>query len=320
MRAVVFRNERLQYVTDEPSPQPRLGEALVRVRVAGICRTDLELTKGYLGFSGILGHEFVGEMRETHGALQRGQRVVGEINCGCGECALCGAGMERHCPQRTVLGILGREGCMADALTLPIENLLPVPDDVRDEDAVFTEPLAAVLEIFEQVHIQPHHAVAVLGDGKLGLLTAVVFQALHPGPLLLVGHHPERASNFEGLEIVHENELASEHDSRFDFVVEATGATEGLQTAMRIVKPRGAVVLKSTMERAAPLDLTPLVINEVSLVGSRCGRFAPALELLRRNILPLHALRTASYPLESAMEAWEHAQRTGTLKLLLTMR
>lgn len=292
---------------------------MLRVRTAGICRTDLELTKGYMGFSGILGHEFVGEMTETHGDLQKGQRVVGEINCGCGDCALCGAGLERHCPQRTVLGILGREGCMADALTLPLENLLPVPDEVCDEDAVFTEPLAAVLEIFEQVQIQPHHRVAVIGDGKLGLLTALVFQALHPGPLLLVGHHPERASIFEGLDILHEDELASAHDSRFDFVVEATGATEGLHTAMRIVKARGVLLLKSTMERAAPLDLTPLVINEVSLVGSRCGRFAPALELLRRNVLPLDALHTATYPLESALEAWEHAKRPGSLKVLLTM-
>lgn len=319
MRAVIFRDRQLQFVKDAPEPKAKPGEALVRVRLAGICRTDLELTRGYMGFNGILGHEFVGELLEETGDMPKGQRVVGEINCGCGQCQWCATGMERHCPNRTVLGILNREGCMADLLSLPIANLLPVPEEVSDREAVFTEPLAAAMEIFEQVHIDPSQKVAIVGDGKLGLLIALTFQVLLPGPVLIIGHHPERVQEWLSIPAYHEAEIPTQFMGNFDLVVEATGATEGLQTAIRLVKPRGIIALKSTMERAAPLDLTPLVIQEIKLIGSRCGRFAPALQLLKRKAFPLDRLIGAVYPLDEAMEAWETAKRPGTLKVMLLM-
>ena len=307
------------YADDEAKPKPAEREALVRVRTAGICRTDLELTLGYMGYEGILGHEFVGVVAEDVGRFHAGQRVVGEINCGCGECSWCGAGMSRHCPDRSVVGILGRHGCMADFLCLPVKNLVLVPDGVPDEDAVFTEPLAAALEVFEQMHIDPRSRVAIIGDGKLGLLIAMVFRALHPTPIVVVGHHAERFHNWDGILFSSDEEIAPDCDSSFDLVIEASAVTEGLLLAMRLVKPRGTIVLKSTMERSAAVDLTPLVINEVTVLGSRCGPFEPAVELLRRGVLPLERLRTASYPIESALEAWERAKSRGSLKVILTM-
>ncbi len=319
MRAVVFRNGVLKLETNEPSPMHSPGEALIRVRQAGICRTDLELTRGYMGFEGILGHEFVGELVESAGGFSPGDRVVGEINCGCGTCSWCRSGLERHCPHRTVVGILKHGGCMADFICLPTSNLLRIPDEITDDEAVFVEPLAAVLEIFEQLHIVPRQSVTIIGDGKLGLLTALVFKIQHPGPLSIIGHHPERFPKNLGLHFIHEHDLTENDTAYSDVVVEASGTTEGLGTAMRIIKPRGTIVLKSTMERAAPLDLTPLVINEIKVLGSRCGLFAPALEFLKKRKIPLETLRTAVYPIDAALEAWERANAPDSLKVILTM-
>lgn len=305
---------------DESCPEPRIpeGEVLLRTRTAGICRTDLELTKGYMGFQGILGHEFVAEVAEPAGEWEPGARVVGEINAGCGTCPQCREGLERHCPHRTTLGIFNRDGCLAEYLTLPAGNLYRAPAGVPDECLVFTEPLAAVLEIFEQIQVRPLDRICVLGDGKLGLLAALVASRRHEGESLLVGHHPGKLSLVEDfLPTRLEQNLAAADNKQWDIVIEATGATQGLRRAMSLVRPRGTIVLKSTMAGADAVDLTPVVIDEVTVVGSRCGRFAPALAWLSRGWLPVDRLIEAVYPLEKILEAWAHANRPGARKVLI---
>ncbi|HQL64103.1 MAG TPA: alcohol dehydrogenase catalytic domain-containing protein [bacterium] len=299
-----------------PLPTPG-GEPRIALRLAGICRTDLELAKGYMGYEGVLGHEFVGTLLDTTGALSAGTRVVGEINCGCGNCNWCHSRLERHCPNRTVLGISGRPGCFAEQLTLPEKNLVPVPDSIPDERAVFAEPLAAVLEIFEQILVRPMDSVAIIGDGKLGLLTAMVFAQRHTGPILLIGHHPSKWKSIPEMRCLHENEIGSDLTAQFDMVIEASGTVAGLVCAQRIVRPRGTIVLKSTVERSEPLNLAVSVVNEVTIVGSRCGRLPAAIRFLERTDLPVERLTEATYPLDRAEEAWKHACRAGTLKICL---
>ncbi|MDX9753634.1 MAG: alcohol dehydrogenase catalytic domain-containing protein [bacterium] len=299
-------------------PVPAANESLVRIKMAGICRTDLELTQGYMGFQGILGHEFVGRIDDPTSPWPQGSRVVGEINAGCGSCSWCRKGMERHCPHRSVLGIAGRDGCMAEWITLPHQNLYPVPAALSDQDATFVEPIAAALEIFEQIKIELDDAVCVIGDGKLGLLTALVFSQKHEGRLLLIGHHADKLQKIEDLVAgCLEDKLDPALDKTWDVVVEASGSTRGLQLAMRLVKPRGTIVLKTTTAHAQALDLTPIVIDEITVVGSRCGRFAPALSLLEKRPIPLSRLVDRVYPLEQAIQAWQHATTPGTLKILL---
>ncbi|HOJ61990.1 MAG TPA: alcohol dehydrogenase catalytic domain-containing protein [bacterium] len=301
-----------------PEPRPSAGEVLIRPRMAGICRTDLELTKGYMGFHGILGHEFVGEVAEAGAGWEAGVRVVGEINVGCGTCPYCRKELARHCPHRTTLGIYNRDGCLAEYMTLPAANLFRAPDGIPDEILVFTEPLAAVLEIFEQIQVRPVDRICVLGDGKLGLLAALVLAFRHEGESLLVGRHPGKLGLVEDfLPTLREQELDAVHHKQWDIVIEATGATQGLRQALRLVRPRGTIVLKSTMAGAEAVDLTPAVIDEVTVVGSRCGRFAPALAWLSRGVLPLDRLIEAVYPLEKAQEAWAHAVRPGAKKVLI---
>jgi len=305
---------------DDSCPEPRIpeGEVLLRTRMAGICRTDLELTKGYMGFQGILGHEFVAEVAEPAGEWEKGARVVGEINAGCGTCPLCRQGLERHCPHRTTLGIFNRDGCMAEYLTLPARNLFRAPDGIPDNYLVFTEPLAAVLEIFEQIQVRPMDRICVLGDGKLGLLAALVVGRRHEGESLLVGHHPGKMALVEDfLPTRLEQNLDPGSYKQWDIVIEATGSTPGLRRAMNLVRPRGTIVLKSTMAAAEAVDLTPVVIDEVTVTGSRCGRFAPALAWLSRGWLPVDRLIEAVYPLEKIQEAWAHANRPGAMKVLI---
>ncbi len=320
MKAIHYGPDGLQILDRYPIPSPRFGEVLVRVKMAGICRTDLEIVRGYMGFNGILGHEFVGEIPIPTGSWPAGTRVVGEINAGCGECYYCRQGLERHCPNRTTLGIFQRDGCMAPWLTLPEQNLLPVPDEIPDRHAVFTEPLAAVLEIFEQILIQPTDRVCILGDGKLGLLTAMVFSHRHEGETLLIGHHSDKLVLVgDRIATCLEKDISPSSQKSWDIVIEATGASSGLCQAMHLVKPRGAIVLKSTMAHSEPLDLTPLVIDEIRVIGSRCGRFAPAISLLRRGTLPIDSLIEGIYPLEEALSAWDIARRPGAKKVLLSI-
>jgi threonine dehydrogenase-like Zn-dependent dehydrogenase len=320
MRALRFDGERLA-VREVPEPSPPPSEALVRVRLAGICNTDLELTRGYMGFRGTLGHEFVGEVVALGPASEAapvtvGQRVVGEINAACGACPACRAGLRRHCPARTVLGILGRDGAFAEYLTLPVANLHPVPDAVPDEHAVFVEPLAAAFEILEQVAVRPTDRVVVLGDGKLGQLVARVLAGV-AGAVTVVGHHPAKLALLAAAGIATRREPPAE---RADVVVDCTGRAAGFATALRLVRPRGTLVLKSTVA-ARPgdpsLDLAPLVIDEVTVVGSRCGPFPPALAALASGRIAVAPLVSAAYPLAEGVAAFAHAAQPATLKVLL---
>jgi threonine dehydrogenase-like Zn-dependent dehydrogenase len=315
MRALLLDNG-LQIIGDYPTPEPAPGEALVRVRMAGICNTDLELAAGYRQFRGVPGHEFVGEIERAPGAeTWEGRRVVGEINAACGECPTCRAGRPTHCPHRTTLGIAGRGGAFAEYLTLPVRNLHPVPASIPDEIAVFTEPLAAACEILEQVHVRPTDRAVVLGDGKLGLLCAQVL-ALTGCDLTAIGHHAEK------LNILAQRGIRTTLDGdslagSADLVVEATGHAGGYAAARRLVRPRGAIVLKSTYHGSIDADLTAVAVDEVTLVGSRCGPFGPALRLLEQRLVDVIQLIQARYPLVDAVAAFEHAARPGTLKVLV---
>jgi len=289
----------------------------VRVKLAGVCNTDLELAKGYMQFRGVPGHEFVGVVERAPGNEEWvGRRVVGDINAACGQCPTCQANRPTHCPHRTTLGIAGRDGAFAEYLTLPVRNLYPVPDSIPDEIAVFAEPLAAACEILQQVHVRPTDRVVVLGDGKLGLLCAQTL-ALTGCDLTVVGRHQDKLDILarRGIPTLLE-ETGVEPGA--DVVVETTGNPGGYAAARRLVRPRGVIVLKSTYHGALDADLTMAVVNEITLVGSRCGPFAPALRLLERGLVDVLPLIHARYPLSEALVAFEHAARPGTLKVLIT--
>lgn len=315
MRALVY-DDRI-VMRDVPVPEPKTGEALVRALIAGICKTDVEISKGYMNFRGIPGHEFVGVVRESPDSDQVGARVVGEINAGCGKCPLCAEGMQRHCPNRTVLGITGRDGTFAEYLTLPAANLIPVPDGLSNSKAVFAEPLAAALEILEQVPIQPGHRALVIGDGKLGLLVCSVLR-LTGCDLTLAGKHQEKMKIFSdtGGRALTLDRLRQVSEP-FDVVVEASGHPSGFEPAMRHVKPRGTLVLKSTYHGDLTLDAAPIVVNEVSVVGSRCGRFEPALRLLAQGLVDPTPLIDSVFPFDQAEQAFQRSREPGALKVLL---
>lgn len=302
-------------VREHPDPEPGPGEALIRVSLSGICNTDLELVRGYMGFSGILGHEFVGEVIACDDAGWLGKRVCGEINLGCGQCAQCERGLARHCPHRRVLGILGKDGCLAEQLTLPLENLREVPDAVPDELAVFTEPLAAAYEILEQVHIAPGMRVLVLGDGKLGLLIAMALS--HTGAeVAILGRHAEKLALAQacGVATYRAPDVPA---PGYDVVVEATGSPQGLETAIGLLRPRGTLVLKSTHEGNTEVALAPLVIHELTLVGSRCGLFEPALHALATRLVDPRPMLHERFGLSHGREAMQRATEPGVLKVLI---
>ena len=314
MRALWLENRQLTVRDDIPRPDPPPGEALVRVLKAGICNTDVELTRGYYPFTGIPGHEFVGIV-ESGGAPLAGRRVVGEINAVCGACRACAAGRRTHCERRTVLGIAGRHGAFAEYLILPIENLHAVPDAVSTDAAVFTEPLAAALEIQQQVAIQPGDRILVVGDGKLGQLVAQSL-ALTGCALSVTGRHDAKLGLLAARGI--DTRPAGAVDSgAFDVAVECTGNPEGFRIAQRALRPRGTLVLKSTYAGALTLDASAVVVNELTLVGSRCGPFVPALALLENGRVSVEPLIHARYSLARAVAAFEHAQRPGVLKVLV---
>ncbi len=303
-------------VRDIPRPDPG-GEALVRVTMSGICNTDLELARGYMGFSGTLGHELVGVIEEPGGGpLARGERVVGEINAGCGACAKCAAGDARHCGNRTVLGIFGRDGAHADFLCLPARNLLRVPDAVSDLEAVFVEPLAAALGVLERCPIERGQRVAVIGDGKLGILCAWALAAEGHSPLL-IGKHRDKLAIAQGVET---SMLEDAHalGRVFDVVVEASGSASGFELALGLLVPQGRLVLKSTFHGETHFDAARLVVEEIQVIGSRCGRFAPALHLLERGAVEVARLVSETLSLDRAEAAMERAAAPGALKILLT--
>jgi threonine dehydrogenase-like Zn-dependent dehydrogenase len=314
MQAVIVDNGTVRTVGDYPQPVPGHGEALVRVRLAGICATDLEIVKGYAAFNGVLGHEFVGEVVSAPDAARVGQRVVATINLGCGTCDVCRCQGEEHCPDRTALGI-SRDGIFSDYVSLPQRNLLAVPEGIPDEAAVFTEPLAAALRIPQQIRVGPQDRAAVIGPGRLGLLVAQVL-GLGGTPVFVLGR--SKASLALPKEMGMEVGLAAGGGSAsFDLVVETTGSAAGLADALRLVRPLGTIVLKSTYAGGAEVDLTPLVVNEITVVGSRCGPFAPALRLLDTGQIRVEPLIAAVYPLREAVSALAHAAQPGVRKVLL---
>jgi 2-desacetyl-2-hydroxyethyl bacteriochlorophyllide A dehydrogenase len=315
MKALYFDGQLSVRGVDRPKPGP--GEALIQVLLAGICGTDREILKGYANFRGIPGHEFVGRVVECEEKKWLGKRVVGEINISCGECELCLWGLGRHCAKRTVMGIVNRDGVFAEFVTLPIVNLHEVPKTLSDEAAVFTEPLAAAGEILEQMQIPPGAHVAVIGDGRLGLLVA---QVLHhaKAQVTVVGKHGWKLDLARGWGM----KVASVHDSEmparsFTVVVEATGSPTGLAQAFRLVAPRGTVVMKSTFHGRVQFDAGKLVVDEVTLLGSRCGDFRRALELLAHGHVKVQHLVSKTFPLEAGLEAFEYLESTSCLKVLL---
>lgn len=293
------------------------SEALVRVLLSGICNTDLEIARGYAGFKGTIGHEFVGVVEESTNPGLLGRRVVGEINAGCGKCDLCRAGDSRHCAGRTVLGIHGRDGAHAEFLQLPTENLIVVPASIPDEHAAFTEPLAAACAIQERVSLAKTDRVAVIGDGKLGLLCAQVL-ALSGASLLLIGKHSSklRIAERRGIETASPKEAARQI-RQFDVVVEASGAASGFGLALDLLRAKGVLVLKSTFHGKTELDAARIVVDEISIVGSRCGRFAPALDLLNKGAVDVDSLISEEYPLSRGVHAMRRAGAKGVLKVLL---
>ena len=319
MRALYLEEGHLALIDDYPRPEAGADEALIRVSLVGICSTDLELVKGYAGgFRGVLGHEFVGVV-EAVGAPEMGEwigrRVVGGINLGCRRCPVCLGDGPEHCPNRTTLGIHNKDGVFADYLTLPVVNLLAVPESVADEEALLTEPLAAALRIREQIAVRPSARAAVVGPGRLGLLVAQVL-ALAGTEVTVLGRRAESLALPQQLGLATAL-VDEEKDDSFDLVVEATGNDAGFAHSLRLVRPRGTLVLKSTFAGQAHINLTKLVVSEITVVGSRCGPFAPALRLLASGAVQVRPLIEAEYPLADGLAAFEHAARPGVRKVLL---
>lgn len=314
MKAAYFDGAKM--IFEKNYLEPKSGEALVRIRLAGICGTDLEILQGYMKYHGILGHEFVGTVEKSDNPELIGKRVVGEINVGCGKCDFCEKGLQRHCPDRTVLGILNRDGAFAEFLSLPEKNLHVIPDSISDEQAVFIEPLAAAFEIKEQISLEPNWSVAVVGDGRLAQIIIQVLKLSCPN-ITCFGRHKNKLQNLvnAGIKI----KLGIEHSDKqsFDLVVEATGSNSGFSDTMKLIKPRGTVVLKSTIASRENLDLTPTVVNEITLIGSRCGLFKPAIDALATGIVSVDSMIDSTFPLEKFSEAIEYAKKPDTLKVFL---
>lgn len=314
MKAVVFDGQ-LRLVTDYADPQPPPGEVRVRTTLVAICRTDQEIVRGYAGFHGIVGHEVVGVVDQAEDTALVGRRVVSEINACCSVCEICQSGLTTHCLHRTTLGIRGRDGALADYFCIPARNLHLVPEGMPDKVAVFTESLAAACQVLQQIHIQPTNRVIVLGDGKLALLIAQVL-ALTGCDLTVIGRHEKKLSILaaRGISVqIEGTDLAR----NADLVVECTGRAEGFQTARQLVRPRGTLVLKSTYHGLVQTDLSHLVVDEIQIIGSRCGPFPAALRLLAQDLIDVMPLIEAEYSLDEALTAFEHAGRRGALKVLV---
>ena len=318
MRAVVLDKKGLRLVPDYVVPELRQGWARIRVRKAGICGTDLEILQGYKAYQGIVGHEFVGVVDRCEDSGWVGKRVVGEINVGCGRCDWCGKGLGRHCPDRTVLGIRGLDGCMAKYCTLPIENLRVVPPAISEERAVFIEPISAACEILEQLRLSGTEKIVVLGDGRLGILCAWVLATVS-SDVTLVGRHAEKldVARWRHLETALDPHALPTHA---DVVVEATGSADGIDAALSLCRPRGTVVLKTTVAARGSADLSSLVVNAQRIVGSRCGRFEDGIGMLESHPdMPVERLITARFPIEQAERAFARAAEPGALKVLIAM-
>ena len=311
-----LENQKLALRNDLADPEPAAGESLVRVTLSGICNTDLELCRGYYPFRGVLGHEFVGVVDASPDLSMVGRRVVGEINAVCHNCSTCNAGRTTHCENRTVLGIVGRDGAHADFLVLPTENLHVVPDSVSDDCAVFAEPLAAALQIKQQIDIRKADRVLVVGDGKLGLLIAQTLAATDCD-LLVLGRHESKLETLAVRGIATTTRPDEIDDRSIDVAVECTGNRSGFEVARKAVRPRGTIVMKSTYAAEMTMNVAALVVDEITLIGSRCGPFAPALAMLETGAIDVVPMIHARYALDEALEAFEKTAEPGVLKVVL---
>lgn len=317
MKAIVF-DEKLKLDNNYPMPVLGEDEALVKVTLGGICNTDYEITKGYMGYKGVLGHEFVGVVEKVNSKDKSwvGKRVVAEINKGCGECDYCKAKLERHCPNRKTLGIWRKDGCFAEYVSIPVSTLFEVPNNVTNEEAVFVEPLAAALEILEQLHIKPFQKAVVLGDGKLGLLCALALNASNVD-VTLIGKHQNKLDIAKNQGVKTQLLQDVKEQKTYDVVVEATGSLSGFETSISLVKPRGTLVLKSTIAAGKELNLAPIVIDEITVLGSRCGQFAPALRLLKSKKIDFKPLISDIYTVDKAIDAFERNKEKDSIKVLV---
>lgn len=319
MRALVLDGQNLRLEVNYPDPVLQKGEALIRPLLMGICSTDIELCKGYMGFAGVLGHEFVGMVQEVaHNKDKQwvGKRVVGTINCVCGKCDMCQRGLSEHCRDRSVLGIDKRDGCFAEQFCLPVRNLIEVPKAVDNDHAVFTEPLAAAFQILRQLTVENRPYITVLGDGRLGLLCAQVLTQLN-GTVRLIGKHPAKMELCEKWGVKHRevSEVGLRADQ--DIVVDCTGSADGFELAMQMVRPRGKLVLKTTVANSKPINLAPLVINEIEVIGSRCGPFPEALSALNANTIDVLSLISRRMKLVDAADALRISKQSDVIKVLI---
>lgn len=318
MRALVYDGQ-LKVTGDYVAPKAGPDEVVIRTVLAGICQTDIEITRGYMGFRGVLGHEFVGVVESAGGASGekwKGRRVVGDINCVCGKCEMCMAGLKGHCLRRTVLGIDGRGGCMAERFVLPAANLYAVPDSVPDRVAVLTEPLAAAFQVIQQVPPNPRTKAVLIGDGRLGQLIAQVLTSRGMRPLV-IGRHEGKLRRLDrlGISCLAASEARPRHDAHL--VIDASGSADGLRLAMEFVRPRGMIVLKSTVAGGCDVNLSPLVVNEVTMVGSRCGPIGDALAALAQREIDTEGMITAEVPLKDGVRGVSLAQEPEALKVVV---
>lgn len=320
MKALVYDNE-LKLDKNYPMPEIKDNEVLIKTTMAGICNTDYEITQGYMGYKGVLGHEFVGVVEKVGKNADKnliGKRVVGEINCACEDCSWCHQNLQRHCFNRSTLGIWKKDGCFSEYFTLPQQNVFEISENVSDELATFTEPLAAAYEILEQVHIKPNQKVALLGDGKLGLCISLVFSAMNID-FVHIGKHSDKLqiSKNNGVKTMLLNEIKEEDKFSYDVVIEATGSTGGFETSVSLVKPRGILVLKSTIAAKEGLNLATIVVNEITVIGSRCGQFKPIIPLLENGKIDVTPLISGIYNVDDFVKAFEENSKKGTLKVLV---
>ena len=320
MKALVF-DDKLKLDLNYPMPKIKDDEVLIKTSMVGICNTDYEITKGYMGYKGVLGHEFVGVVSEVGANCDKnliGKRVVGEINCACNNCKMCHQNLQRHCPNRSTLGIWQKDGCFSEYFTLPKENVLTISDNIDDITATFCEPLAAAYEILEQIHIKPDDKVAILGDGKLGLCISLVFRAMNID-YIHIGKHLDKLeiSKNIGAKTKLVDEIDENNIKSFDVVVEATGSTGGFETSASLVKPRGILVLKSTIAAREGLNLASIVVDEITIQGSRCGQFKPILRLLEDKRIDVSPLVSGIYDVDDFEEAFDKNSQKGTLKVLV---
>lgn len=323
MRAILFGEGKLS-VIEKPTPEIRNHEVLVKIQMVGVCNTDIELIRGYYGFKGVAGHEFVGIIEQSPQKPEIiGKRIVGDINCSCGSCAWCLRGNKRHCPTRKVLGIVGWDGAFAEYMKLPLDNVHLVDDSIPDEWAVFSEPLAAALEITQQIHITNEHRIIVLGDGKLGLLIALGVRHFNHR-LILAGKHEDKlsiaaAQNIHTICIRTPSDFdnIAQKEGLFDIVIEATGKPDGINNALKLVRPEGTIVAKTTSHELSPIDMAKVVVDEISIIGSRCGDLDLALSILQNQLVDPTPLIDSVYPFEKFPEAFERATTPGAKKVLV---